>query len=863
MTIPDLLRESLERYKDNILFNYFHLAWKTITYHDLGEIVKNISFYLTKEKIKKGDRVAVVLENRPEWGMCYFGIVSIGAIAVPIDARSTQEEVRNLLNDSETVFTFFSNMTSTLMPKGKRGLNIDSAIFRELCKSSKIEIPKPIDYPVSSDIASIIYTSGTTGKPKGVMLSHGNLCSDAMAALQAGIVNEKDNVISILPLHHTYPFMCTLLVPIIIGASITYPPSLKGPELLSTIKEKGVTILVAVPQVLEMIRDGIMKRFRELSFPIPRFLKIILRLSHHMKKSININIGKIIFKTIHQRLGPQFRFFTSGGAHLDPSVFNDLEALGFTVLEGYGLTETSPIVTFNLPDKRKAGSVGKPIPTVDIKIINPSESGEGEIVIRGPMVMKGYYKDPHETSKAFIDSWLKTGDLGYIDRDGYLFVTGRLKEIIVLSSGKNVYPDDIEREYLKIPLIKEICVFGLESRGLIESLHAIIVPDLDYIRKTRIANLYEALRWEINQVSMKLPSHMRIKGFTIYTEPLPRTALGKLKRYLISDIYKSMGLTKKKEEDPRIKMNELSLKVEKCVRSLIRKDFPIRLDDNLEIDLGFDSLKRIELTVSLEETFGVKLPEGFTSDIITVGDIIERLRKEIEKEKKITLPDPREELKRIGLYSGNIERLIVHLLLITIKVLLRLFFRLEVKGLKNIPEDNFIIAPNHSSYLDGFVIAASLPYKKFSHLFFQGFQRYFRGRIGAIFGRLAHVITIDTETFLSRALEISSLLLRKGYSLCIFPEGGRTFDGNIMDFKKGIGVLSINNNVPVIPTLIEGTFDALPRGAVLPRLSKIKVTFGKPLFPSNIDVTEKPEIDKYQILADRARDEIIRLKEEA
>ncbi|MFN3480943.1 MAG: 1-acyl-sn-glycerol-3-phosphate acyltransferase, partial [Thermodesulfovibrionales bacterium] len=354
---------------------------------------------------------------------------------------------------------------------------------------------------------------------------------------------------------------------------------------------------------------------------------------------------------------------------------------------------------------------------------------------------------------------------------------------------------------------------------------------------------------------------MRIKGFTVHTEPLPRTALGKLKRYLVYDIYRSKKTLRIREEDPRIKADELSNKVAECVRSLIKEDIPIHLEDNLELDLGFDSLRRIELEGLLEDVFDLKLPEGFASEIVIIRDLIIRLREEIEKGERVSPIEPEKELKSIGFYQGYFEKSLVFLLLCLIRTLLRVFFRLDIKGVKNIPEHPFIIAPNHSSYLDGFVIAASVPYHVFSRLFFQGFQRYFRGRLTSLFGRLAHVIPIDPETFLSRALEISSTLIRKGCSLCIFPEGGRSFDGNIMEFKKGIGVLSLNNNVPVVPVLIEGTYDALPRGAKIPRLSKIKVIFGEPINPSWFDFTIKPvTIDEYQFFADRLREEVLRLR---
>ncbi len=868
MTIPKLFQNSVERYKANIAFNYLDNEWRSITYHDLGIFAGNISSYLASETgIKRGDKVAIILENRPEWGIVYFGIVSIGAIAVPMDVRSTTEEIKNLINHSETVFVFFSEKTFSLIPEKIKGMSVDSDVFRDIShkkysRSSEQEQQTVKGQSIEdSDIASIIYTSGTTGKPKGVMLSHGNLCSDALAAIEAGIVNESDNVLAILPLHHIYPFMCTLLVPVIIGASITYPPSLKGPELISTIKEKEVTVFVGVPQVLELIRDAVFKRLSEMPALISQPLMAFLHLCGFLRRRFDINAGRIVFRTIHKKMGPRFRFFTSGGARLDPLVFNDLEALGFTVLEGYGLSETSPIVTFNPIERRKPGSAGKPLPGVDIKVINPTESGEGEIAIRGPMVMRGYFKNPEETSRAIVDGWLRTGDLGYIDEEGYLFITGRVKEVIVLSSGKNVYPEDVEKQYLKSPLIKEICVFGLEERGQVASLHALVVPDLEYMKKARIANLRESLKWEINQISMKLPPHMRLRGFTIYTEPLSRTALGKLKRYLISEIYRSGKAERKKEDDPRIKTDEFSYKVANCLRSVIREDIAINLSDNLELDLGLDSLKRLELVVALENTFSLKLPESFASEVITVNDLITRLKNEVKREKISDATEIEKDLTRIGLYPKLIERFIVFFLLAIIKILVKFIFRLEVRGIKNLPDHPFIIAANHCSYLDGFVITASVPYSHFSRLFFQGFQRYFTGGLRPLFGRLAHVIPIDAETFLGRAMEISFILIQKGYSICIFPEGGRSFDGEIIEFKKGIGILAIKNNIPVIPVLIEGTFEALPRGAKMLKPSKVKVTFGRPVYPSDVDFSRKPvTIDEYQYFANRVREEIIRLK---
>ena len=901
-TINKLFFKSAIEYKDHIVFNYFDQTWKTITYNELLRQSKGIASYLTQTennppspplakggegglsgKIEKGDRVAIVSENRPEWCASYLAISLSGGIVVPIDAQLGSDEIKNLLADSESKVVFHSSKTEKNVKDAAREsitlINLDSPEFKDICRT-----PEVSNYPEVSeeDVASIIYTSGTTGIPKGVQLTHRNFCSDAEAIIKAGIVTHNDNVLSVLPLHHTYPFMCTFLVPVLLGASITFPPSLKGPELISTIKDKGVTILVGVPQLLELIRNGILNRIKQLPAPIPKIMTGILNLCGSLKQIFGINPGKLIFKSVHRAIGKRFRFFTSGGAKLDPEVMKDLEAFGFTVLEGYGLTETSPVVTFNPVAKRKTGSAGKPLPYVKIKIIDTErheESGvmdEGEIAIKGPMLMKGYYKNPQATGQVIKKGWFFSGDLGYVDEDGYLFITGRLKEVIVLSSGKNVYPEDVEKQYMKIPLIKEICVMGIENKGIAESLHAVIVPDFGYAKKAQIGNLLETLKWDINNISLHMPQYMRIKGYTIYSDPLPRTALGKLRRFMIKDIIKvkSEKLKVKREEDKYLIQDEIGMKVVECITPLLKEKIQIQSTDNLELDLGLDSLARIELVVALEKAFSMKLPETFASEVQTVEELVARIKEygtsgvsEIGKMpmwKDILNAEPDfDDKKKVGLHHGFWDWLIILIGLRLIKIIMKIFFRLKVDGLENLPERGpYIVTPNHTSYLDGFNIVAALPSKSFKDLYSLGFQKYFTGAFKESFARLAHVIPVDPETYLSKALQMSSYILRNGKSLLIFPEGGRSYDGEIMEFKKGVGILSLELNVPVVPTYIKGSFQALPRGAIRPKFIEMKIIFGKPLYPSDLDISRKPEgLDEYQFFVNELKERVKRLKE--
>ncbi|MCL5062553.1 MAG: AMP-binding protein, partial [Nitrospiraceae bacterium] len=385
-TIPSIFQSSAEKYRDRIAFNYFDPVrkltqieqapsklsngvdglWKAMTYEEFFLLSNNIASFLLSNGLNKGDRIAIVSENRPEWCASYMAILMCGGIAVPIDMQLGSDEIRNLLIDSETEIVFYSSKTEANVLKAVEGTEIKGINFDRYQFTPPKSPPCQGGAVGGDDIASIIYTSGTTGKPKGVMLTHENFCSDAESVIQAKVVTHDDNVLSILPLHHTYPFMCTFIVPVFIGATVTFAPGLKAVELISTIKDKDITIVVSVPRLLEMIRNGIVSKIKEKKI-VSGIVLWMMKLCGMMRMKLGLNIGKIVFKSIHKNFG-RLKFFASGGARLEPSIMKDLEAFGFTVLEGYGLTETSPVITFNPPEKRKPGSAGKPLPCVEIKI---------------------------------------------------------------------------------------------------------------------------------------------------------------------------------------------------------------------------------------------------------------------------------------------------------------------------------------------------------------------------------------------------------------------------------------------------------------------------------------------------------------
>jgi long-chain acyl-CoA synthetase len=828
-------------------------GWTSITYGGFLGMSRGAAALLRECGLSRGGRVAIVAENRPEWCAFYMGALVNGCVAVPMDARLSAGEMRNILEHSGSGAVVFSEGTSVAVGKASEGLgitplNMDSIDLEK--HGSGLSPEANYEEAEDEDLASLLYTSGTTGAPKGVMLTHGNLCSDAEAVREVNLVGSRENVLSALPLHHAYPFMCTFVLPLLVGGEVTYPRGLGGNDIVDAVKANGVTVVVAVPLMLELMRDSIYGRMRELPLPLGRAALWSVGALGWLRERTGLNAGRHFFG---RRLGRGFRFFACGGARLEPQVMRDLEALGFTVVEGYGLTETSPIVTFNPLDRRKAGSAGRAVKGAEIRIKDPDEKGVGEVAIKGPMVMRGYYRNEEATAQALRDGWFLSGDLGYFDGEGYLFLTGRAKEVIVLASGKNVYPEDVEKLYLAIPLIKDICVLSREGR-----LHAAIVPDRGRLAE---GDFEEEMRREIKEVSGDIASHMRISGYTLTEGPLPRTPLGKLRRFMVADIVR--GKKEGKEEDPALR-DEFSQRVLRRLRQLSEEAGPIRSADDLDLDLGLDSLKRLEMVSSLEREFSVKLPDSFAYEVRTVGELVSRLRAGGGEEagsmdEALWGEPPEEEKKRAGLARHALEWPVTAAAALIQKAIFRLFFRLEARGLENIPEPPFIIAPNHTSYLDGFAIASAVPLATYKNLFFQGFYTYFEGPVKSIFARLSHVIPIDPKERLSSAMRLSHYLLGQGKALCIFPEGQRSFDGELGQFKKGVGMLALRLDVPVVPARISGAFEALPRGRFLPRPVKITVTFGEALRPSSLTYPlgaggEGPEQRFAEMVRDRVRD---------
>ncbi|HMK31151.1 MAG TPA: AMP-binding protein, partial [Terriglobales bacterium] len=628
------------------------------TYAQLRRATDSVGCWLVDSKLPRGSRCAILASNGPRWVCVYLGTLAAGLVAVPLDTAFTASQVAKLLADSGASLLFVDSkhlgaareaaaiqgtgIRLVLIDSGEEvsGLtSLDSILAENSAGFERVDV-------AFDDTAAILYTSGTTSDPKGVMLSHRNIHAEAESAFRVlTTIGPSDSILGVLPLFHALAQMANLLLPLIVGARIVFLESLNTTELLRALREREITLFCCVPQFFYLIHTRIFKEVHARGRLTETVFSYLLALNGVLKR-IGINLGKLFFRRVHELLGKRMHFLITGGSRLDPQVGRDFEALGFNMLNAYGLTETSGAATLTPPTSNLIGSVGRAMPGMEVQILNPEtdpESGRqiGEIAVRGGIVMKGYYNRPDATAAVIENGWLHTGDLGFMDGKGNVFVTGRAKEVIVLSSGKNIYPEEIEAHYVRSAFIKEMCVLGIEGQPgepLSERLHAVVVPDFEVLREQRIVNAREIIRFEIEGLSSQLPSTKRILSYDIWQEELPRTTTRKLKRNAVEARLKATaGLQAKAASSPAQTLNEADREwtalpeVQRAlavIRASAKKQVAeVRPADSLELDLGLDSMERVELLVSLERELGANVPDAVVSEVYTVRELVDAVRR--------------------------------------------------------------------------------------------------------------------------------------------------------------------------------------------------------------------------------------------
>ncbi|MBI5078582.1 AMP-binding protein [Candidatus Saganbacteria bacterium] len=555
LTTKELVANSVSRFGEQVAFQMRqdslpgrqagerYSGYRKLTFKQAGEIILRLQAGLLSLGVALGDRVALISENRPEWAMAFLAITSMGAIVIPLDAMLRKEEVFPLLEDSDPKAVILSQKFSEYTQE--TNLKNYTILMENLYSESpmgggtkgEIEKIKAIVSgslpPVTmDDIASLVYTSGTTEAPKGVMLTHQNLMSNVTATASLFDIGPGDNFLSVLPLHHTFETTAGFLGPFYKGCTITYAESLKSYFLLRNMQETGATVMCGVPLLYQLFFEGIMREAKEEG--VANMLWLLFALSKFFKQAFGGNPGKRLFSVVHKKFGGKIRFFVTGGATIDPDLIKNFELMGFPLLQGYGLTESAPVITCCTLENNRIGSAGKPIPGVSVKI---AEGGKvGEILASGPNIMKGYYKRKDLTDEVIDKTgWLHTGDVGCLDDEGFLFITGRLKDVIVTASGVNVYPEEIELALRKLPSVAEGGVLGSTiSAGLrkgTEEVAAVIVPREGFSETD--------VKKEVYDLNKTLAAHKRIARIIVRKEELPKTRLLKVKKF---ELRKELGL---------------------------------------------------------------------------------------------------------------------------------------------------------------------------------------------------------------------------------------------------------------------------------------------------------------------------------
>lgn len=784
---------------------------------------------LTKDL--KAERIAIYSENQVGWIYAFYSGWDNNSTVVPIDFLSSVDEVAYILKDCYPEIIFTSHDKKTQLEEAIKLADIQTKILViEECEkqSSSIDVElSKLDLD-DNKTAVIIYTSGTTGSPKGVMLSFGNLMANIDAVSnQVKIYNSEEVVMMLLPLHHIFPLMGTMIAPLYVGAKIAMSPSMASEDIIGTLQANKVSIIIGVPRLYSAIRKGIKTKIEASSVA-----RSLFKMS---QKANSMSFSRTIFKSVHKKFGGAVKYMVCGGAALDEEVARDYKTLGFEVLEGYGMTEAAPMISFTRPGRVKVGSPGEILPGTTI------EFRDGEILAKGPNIMQGYFKREKETAEVLKDGWLRTGDLGHLDDKGFLHITGRKKEIIVLSNGKNINPSEIEAKIESMAAcVSEIGVFAEKDQ-----LRAIIVPNMAKFQGQSMEEVENTMKWEvIDNFNQKVAPYKKIMSFTITQTELPRTRLGKLQRFLLPEL-SSVDTTIKEEDNVTIDLKEYQIISDFIANE---KNCDVRPGNHIEMDLGMDSLDKVGLQVFIQTTFGVNMEENemvaFPS-VLKLSEYIAEKRTKMSVEKinwskilkeKVSLQLPK------TWFTGA-------LFVKFSKYFFRLYFKFKGKGMSNIPDGPCIIAPNHQSFFDGLFVASFLKKKVIRNTYFYAKEKHVNSKFLKFFANRHHIIIMDLNKDLKESIQKMGEALKKKKNLIIFPEGTRSFDGTLGEFKKTFAILSKELNVPIVPVSIKGAIDALPRGSVFPKpWREVSVEFLKPVYPDS-DSYEALATMVYQMIA--------------
>jgi long-chain acyl-CoA synthetase len=778
MTLKELIQTSVEKFSNKtFIIDKGEYSKNIYTYKQIYEKALKIISYFKKQNISKGDKVITFAPNSSDYVAIMWACALSGVILVPLDVNSQTAFLEKIYSTVKAKLVFCSVYKSSSKTKNYFIEEIENIYEQYTAKESTEKI-------TPQDIFEIVYTSGTTSDPKGVILTQENLYENVISAANAITHNTKNaSMLSILPLSHLFEQNCGLFIPTLLGAKITYISSKKTSKILEAIKEEKIDTIVSVPLFMDMLKQKIIAEAQKQNRNLEQLLK----------KYQNSIFKKLIFNKIRKKLSP-LQTFIVGGSAISPETEKFWTNLGFWVLPGYGLTETSPVLTWNSTKEYKSGSAGKPLKNIEIKLV------ENEIIAKGKNVFGGYYNNPEETKKFIENDWIKTGDLGKIDEDGFLFITGRKKNVIISPSGMNIYPEDIEKTINTFNSIKDSVVLGLNEG---KDLTAIILT------KTKINP--EEFKKQINE---KLSENQKLTKIILWSEEdFPRTTTKKIIRREVESFIKNKG-SKQIVSHSDDKLKNLIAIICKTNESSLKEDTKL-------VNIGLDSIKRIELVTKIEEQFNIDFEETNINEKTTLSNLRNSIKtSSIEKShSQITFLNSR-------LFNP------IRFLLQEISFLgLSAFYRIKLSGKENLPKEKCILIANHVSMLDTFAIYKSLPFKyQLNTCPAAAKDFFFKNKTVGLLGKLTfNIFGFSRKEDTKQSLKDFGKLTDTNHNILIYPEGTRSRNGKLAEFKEGIGVIAREINIPIVPIKIKGLHEVLPTGNYWPKPGKIEIKIGKPL----------------------------------
>ena len=819
--------------------------YRVIEYERVMGIISIVKRKLKSMGLREGDRVALIGENSPEWIIAFLAIVDVNAVPILIDSTLPKSEVERLKDKALVSAVVLSvNIFKSLGGWGKlwnepvMTLDYNFTVCNENKKIKKYNDTK------EKDIICILYSSGTTNTAKGVMITYKSMLLKIEEIQRMMNFTNNDRLLHVIPNNHIWGLSCLLLA-LYVGSEICFIESNNSEILSEAFKEYKPTIFHCAPRVFDLFKNKIISELSKQGKIFKSLMYAGLKTNEYLISKLNVNLGKYIFRPIHKEFGGKIKDFYSAGMALSKETSEFFYAYGFNLHSGYGLTETHVPVCLNLNIKNSHGTSGTPVENVDVKIANKDNRGIGEIQVKTHTIMKGYFRDDELTKASFTeDGWFKTGDMGYFDNSGNLVITGRLKESIVLGNGKKISPNDIENLYKNISGIKDFAVSGVESKdGTYDEIWAFIVRENNYSE--------DRVKKEINKRERELESYFKISNICFLDE-IPKTSLQKPKRYQLREIAhnneKKINKTKENKKSLNKEYRNIVYRIKNTIKNISGENIA-DLNENTRLyeDLSFDSLTMSEFCTAIEEEFQNDITSIIKGNICIkdIANFIYKYDNSKLKNEKFKYPVNRSNLD-FGLFkiAGFLSKLL---------------WNFQVSGIENISElQNYILCPNHESHLDGLWIATFLPNNDYKKIVCMAKKEHFGNVFGRRLMKIAGGIPVDRYGNSADAIRNCIIEVERGKILLIHPEGTRTENGELGEFKLGAAEISISSYTPIIPVFIDGAYEIYPKGSKIPhiinkendnRKYNIYIRFGKPIYPKNTEANKLTLKVKNTIIA--------------